>query len=78
MGKRIDGIPPYQIVKSGISLVPEGAKPFPDMTVQENLEMGAYISETWKTTEGMLGQVHQLFPILKKRSGQLALSGGER
>lgn len=80
LGKRIDGIPSHQIVKLGISLVPEGGKPFPDMTVQENLEMGAYIYETWKTRKETLGQVHQLFPILKKRSGQLArtLSGGER
>jgi branched-chain amino acid transport system ATP-binding protein len=80
LGKRIDGIPSHQIVKRGISLVPEGGRPFPDMTVQENLEMGAYIYETWKTREETLGQVHQLFPILKKRSRQLArtLSGGER
>jgi branched-chain amino acid transport system ATP-binding protein len=41
-GKKIDGMPPYQIVQLGICYIPEGGKPFPDMTVLENLEMGAY------------------------------------
>lgn len=80
LGRRIDGTPPYQIATMGISHVPEGGKPFPDMTVLENLEMGAYINETWKKREETLGQVYEFFPILKNRSGQLArtLSGGER
>jgi branched-chain amino acid transport system ATP-binding protein len=80
LGRRIDGTPPYQIAKMGISHVPEGGKPFPDMTVLENLEMGAYINKTWKNKEEILVQVYEFFPILKKRSGQLArtLSGGER
>jgi branched-chain amino acid transport system ATP-binding protein len=80
LDRRIDGMPPHEIVKLGISYVPEGGKPFPDMTVQENLEMGAYISETWKRKEQTLGRVYQIFPKLKERSGQLArtLSGGER
>jgi branched-chain amino acid transport system ATP-binding protein len=71
---------PHEIVKFGISYVPEGGKPFPDMTVRENLEMGAYISEAWKRKEEMLNQAYHIFPILKERSGQLArtLSGGER
>ena len=80
LGKRIDGMPPYQIVQLGICCIPEGGKPFPDMTVSENLEMGAYIYETWKRKEETIDQVYHLFPILKERAGQLAntLSGGER
>jgi branched-chain amino acid transport system ATP-binding protein len=70
----------YQIVKIGISHIPEGGKPFPDMTVRENLEMGAYSDATWRKKEEMLEQVYQMFPILKERERQLAriLSGGER
>ena len=80
LGRRIDGMSPHEIVKLGISYVQEGGKPFPDMTVRENLEMGAYISETWKRKAETLDQVYQIFPRLKERSGQLArtLSGGER
>ncbi len=80
LDRRIDGMLPHQIVKLGISLVPEGGRPFPDMTVHENLEMGAYIYETWKRREKRLKEVHQVFPILKDRARQLArtLSGGER
>ena len=80
LGRRIDGMAPHEIVKLGISHVPEGGKPFPDMTVHENLEMGAYVSEAWRSKEEILQQVYQLFPKLKERAGQLArtLSGGER
>jgi branched-chain amino acid transport system ATP-binding protein len=79
-GLRIDGMLSYQIVKIGISHIPEGGKAFPDMTVRENLEMGAYSNATWRNREEMLEQVYQMFPILKERKGQLArtLSGGER
>ena len=79
-GFNIDRMPPYQIVKIGISHIPEGGKPFPDMTVRENLEMGAYGNETWKKREETLEQVYDIFPILKERKRQLArtLSGGER
>jgi branched-chain amino acid transport system ATP-binding protein len=80
LDRRIDGMPPHEIVKLGISYVQEGGKPFPDMTVRENLEMGAYISETWKRKGETLDQVYQIFPKLKERAAQLArtLSGGER
>lgn len=79
-GKRIDGMPPYQIVQLGVSYIPEGGKPFPDMTVRENLEMGAYPRSTWKGKEETLDQVYEIFPRLKERAKQLArtLSGGER
>ena len=80
LGKRVDGLTPHDIVERGISLVPEGGKPFTEMTVRENLEMGAYPLHTWKARQERLEQIYQLFPILKSRQGQLArtLSGGER
>jgi branched-chain amino acid transport system ATP-binding protein len=80
LGQRIDEMPAHEIVKTGIAHVPEGAKSFPDMTVRENLEMGAYHSEAWARREETLEQVYGMFPLLKQRSKQLArtLSGGER
>jgi branched-chain amino acid transport system ATP-binding protein len=80
LGRRIDGLTPYSIVELGISYVPEGGKPFTEMTVRENLEMGAYPFHTWKRREERLEEVYQVFPLLKSREGQLArtLSGGER
>lgn len=80
LGKRIDGLPPHTIVELGISHVPEGGKVFPDMTVYENLEMGAYPIHAWNQKEQTLEQVYHVFPKLKERAGQLArtLSGGER
>jgi branched-chain amino acid transport system ATP-binding protein len=60
--------------------VPEGGKPFADMSVLENLEMGAYISVAWKRKDETLRQVFSIFPRLEERQRQLArtLSGGER
>jgi branched-chain amino acid transport system ATP-binding protein len=80
LGKRIDGLTPHSIVELGISQVLEGGRPFTDMTVYENLEMGAYPYRSWKRREERLEQVYQVFPYLKARQGQLArtLSGGER
>ena len=80
LGKRIDGLTPHSIVELGISHVPEGRKLFPDMTVRENLEMGAYPYHAWKRKEETLQQVYQVFPALKERERQLArtLSGGEQ
>ena len=80
LGKRIDGLPPHTIVELGISHVPEGGKVFPDMTVYENLEMGAYPIHAWNQKEQTLKQIYHVFPLLKDRAGQLArtLSGGER
>jgi branched-chain amino acid transport system ATP-binding protein len=80
LDQRIDGLEPHTIVELGISHVPEGGRVFPDMTVYENLEMGAYPLRAWHQKEETLEQVYELFPILKERRGQLArtLSGGER
>ena len=79
-GQRIDATPPYRRASMGLSHVPEGGKLFPEMTVLENLEMGAYVHETWKRRDETLAQVYDLFPLLETRSNQLAstLSGGER
>ncbi len=80
LGRRIDGLPPHAIVELGISHVPEGGRVFPDMTVRENLEMGAYALKAWRERRRTLEEVYQLFPLLKERERQLArtLSGGER
>lgn len=80
LGKRIDNLPSYSIVELGISHVPEGRKLFAEMTVNENLEMGAYPHSAWKLRKETAEQIYQTFPILKERAGQLArtLSGGEQ
>jgi branched-chain amino acid transport system ATP-binding protein len=80
LGKRIDGLRSHAIVELGMSHIPEGRKLFPDMSVRENLEMGAYTKRAWKQKRETLDKVYQLFPILRARHGQLAstLSGGEQ
>ena len=80
LGKRIDGLKSHAIVELGMSHIPEGRKLFPDMSVRENLEMGAYSKRVWKHKQEILDKVYQLFPILEERQGQLAgtLSGGEQ
>ena len=80
LGTRIDGLTPHAIVELGMSHIPEGRKLFPDMSVRENLEMGAYTKRVWKDKQQILDRVYELFPILKARQGQLAstLSGGEQ
>jgi branched-chain amino acid transport system ATP-binding protein len=79
LGKRIDRLAPHKITKLGICQIPEGRKLFREMTVGENLEMGAYSSEAWNRKEETLQQVYQVFPVLKERRKQSAkkLSGGE-
>ncbi|MCJ7684310.1 MAG: ABC transporter ATP-binding protein [Desulfobacteraceae bacterium] len=80
LDKRIDGLKSHAIVELGMSHIPEGRGLFPDMSVRENLEMGAYTKRVWKHKQEILDKVYQLFPILKARQGQLArtLSGGEQ
>lgn len=80
LGKRIDRLAPYKIMNMGICQIPEGRKLFSDMTVGDNLEMGAYSSAAWKRRKETLEQVYQVFPVLKERQKQSAkkLSGGER
>jgi branched-chain amino acid transport system ATP-binding protein len=80
LGQRIDGLKPYAIVERGLSHIPEGRRLFPDMSVRENLEMGAYTKRVWKQKQETLDKVYQLFPVLRQRQAQLAstLSGGEQ
>ena len=79
-GRRIDGNNSFNIVEMGISHIPEGRRPFPDMSVRENLELGAYLPRVWKKRGDTLEQVFSLFPVLKKKEKLLArnLSGGEQ
>ncbi len=71
---------PDRIVSRGIVQVPEGRLLFPDMSVRENLEMGAYLERDKDTVVERFKSVHDLFPLLEDRSTQLAgtLSGGEQ
>ena len=77
-GDDITGLPPYEIVSKGITLVPEGRRVFPDLTVLENLKAGAYLRKD--DIKKDLEWVYELFPRLKERSWQAAgtLSGGEQ
>ena len=80
LGSRIEGLQSHAIVELGMSHIPEGRRLFPDMSVLENLEMGAYPKRLWERKQETLAEVYQLFPILKSRQGQRAgtLSGGEQ
>lgn len=80
LGKRIDGLSPPEILELGLIQVPEGRHLFPDMTVRENLELGAYARRARGQREETLKMVLDIFPILKDRGRQLVrtLSGGEQ
>ena len=77
-GEDITGVSPDRIVSKGITLVPEGRRVFPDLTVLENLKIGAYLRKD--SLEEDIEWVYSLFPRLKERSWQAAgtLSGGEQ
>lgn len=79
-GKDITNWPAQKVVKLGISMVPEGRRVFPDLTVYENLLLGAFTRTDKAAIARDLEAVYQLFPRLKERRGQLAgtLSGGEQ
>ena len=79
-GKEIMGLRPDQVLRRGLAYVPQGRIVFPQMTVLENLEMGAYIEPDAKRIAQALEQVYALFPILAERRQQKAgtLSGGEQ
>ena len=76
----ISGVPPEKIVDMGLIHVPQGSQLFLDMTVEENLLMGAYRSNAWGKRRENLKSVYQLFPSLKERRNKKSstLSGGER
>jgi branched-chain amino acid transport system ATP-binding protein len=79
-GARTDALPPYEIAALGIAHVPEGRRVFPDMTVEENLELGAYLPRPKARRRESLAWVYQIFPRLAERRYQRAgtLSGGEQ
>jgi len=79
-GENIGKLPPYEIVKKGINLIPEGREIFPRMTVEENLRLGAYIVTDKSKVKESKEKVYQIFPVLKKKEQLLAqtLSGGEQ
>jgi branched-chain amino acid transport system ATP-binding protein len=80
LGKRIDTLSPNAIADLGLSHIPESRRLFVDMSVRENLEMGAYLKRSWKERRKTMEHVFELFPRLKERANQLArtLSGGEQ
>ncbi len=79
MGKDLGGIPAHKIVPMGLALVPEGRQIFQQMTVEENLQMGAFTRPASEYDES-IADVYQRFPRLKERQNQIAgtLSGGEQ
>lgn len=79
-GNRIDGVKANKIVGLGVAHSPEGRMVFPDLTVKENLEMGAFLRRDTEKIKSDYEYMYNLFPKLKERSTQLAgtLSGGEQ
>ena len=79
-GHEIGGRPPYEVVARGIATVPEGRRLFPELTVRENLVLGAYMSSMRSAARRRMGDIFELFPRLRERVHQLAglLSGGEQ
>ena len=76
----IQNIPAHKRVPMGLSLVPEGRRLFSRLTVQRNLELGAYTRDDAREVEETIDYIYSLFPILKERRNQLAgtMSGGEQ
>ncbi len=79
-GTDLQKIDPSKIISLGIAHVPEGRHVFPEMTVEENLQMGAFISKNKEETAAAMQDVYEKFPRLRERRRQLAgtLSGGEQ
>jgi branched-chain amino acid transport system ATP-binding protein len=79
-GKSIGGLTPDTIVGRGIAQVPEGRRIFPQLTVEENLKVGAHLVADSRKIQTIMAQVYELFPRLKERRNQLGhtLSGGEQ
>jgi branched-chain amino acid transport system ATP-binding protein len=79
-GQEITGMPPPEVMRRGAVYVPQGRIVFPQMTVLENLEMGAFLERHAARIRERLERIYQLFPILEQRRRQLAgsLSGGEQ
>ena len=79
-GKGIGGLRPDQVLHQGVAHVPQGHSSFPEMTVQENLLMGAYILRSKAERDRRMGKVYEMFPILKERKNEKAgnFSGGQQ
>lgn len=79
-GENLEPYKPHEIVMKGIAMVPEGRRIFAQLTVSENLDMGAYIRQDRAGVASDLERIFTLFPRLKERRGQVAgtLSGGEQ
>ncbi len=79
-GRALSGLPPHEVMRMGLSLVPEGRRIFPRLTVMENLEMGAYSRAHGAELAREYEHVFTLFPVLGRRRAQLGgtLSGGEQ
>jgi branched-chain amino acid transport system ATP-binding protein len=79
-GRNIASLPPYMVTELGIAHVPEGRQVFPELTVQENLEIGAYVPAAKAERKRSLELVLGIFPVLATRRRQLAgtMSGGEQ
>ncbi|MDR2421232.1 MAG: ABC transporter ATP-binding protein [Oscillospiraceae bacterium] len=79
-GRRIDGMKSAELTEWGIAYLPEGGRLFPDMTIRENLEMGAFPRRMWRERAKRLRDVYAMFPKLREREKQLArtMSGGEQ
>ena len=79
-GDMINKLPPEEIVRRGVVQVPEGRRIFPDLTVRENLILGAYLNRDRKKRKDLVESAFTLFPVLKERRGQTGgtLSGGEQ
>lgn len=80
LGTNIAALPPYKVAELGIAHVPEGRQVFPEMTVQENLEIGSYVPRAKADRGHTLDLVFSIFPVLAERRRQLAgtMSGGEQ
>ena len=79
LGEQLDGVPAHKVVNKGLAHVPEGRRVFLQMTVEENLEMGAYTRPSIEIADS-IADVYERFPRLKERRKQIAgtLSGGEQ
>ena len=79
-GENIEKLPTYEIVKKGVTLIPEGREIFPRMTVEENMLLGAYTINDKNAVKESKERIYQIFPVLKKKEKALAqtLSGGEQ
>jgi branched-chain amino acid transport system ATP-binding protein len=79
-GENIEKLPPYEIVKKKISLIPEGREIFPKLTVEENILLGAYTIKDKQQVKASQERIYQIFPVLQKKEKALAqtLSGGEQ